>query len=59
MREALWIDRGVQHEFAEFGGGFRFAFQEILLERVHTRVVVLRGPDRSGGSLIISGTALG
>jgi len=33
--------------------------QEIALERVHTRVVVLRGPDRIGGSLIIGGAALG
>ena len=59
VRKALWIDRGVQYECAELRDGFRIAFQEIALERVHTRVVVLRGPDRSGGSLIINGTALG
>ena len=59
VRETFWIDRGIQYEGAELGDGFRIASQEIPLERVHARVVVLRGPDRSGGSLIINGTALG
>lgn len=43
---------------SELRDGFRIAFQEILLERVHTPVVVLRGPDRSEGSLIISALSL-
>lgn len=53
MRETLGIDQGIQHQGAELGDGFRFTSQEIPLELVHARVVILRGTERGGGGLIV------